>query len=96
MRRAEKRVLIIKLAFVAVFAVLCAVIWWYQLGVVRPRNACLAHPGAQWFAKSHACVIPPGADCEAAGNWWDPRSKTCAHVVNIPDFTGRKTGRAAR
>ena len=90
MRRADQRVLIIKLVFLAVFAVLCAAIWWYQLGVVRPRNACLSHPGAQWFATSHICKIPPGADCEAAGNWWDPVSKTCARVVHIPDFTGRK------
>ena len=88
MNRAERRVLTIKLAFVAVFAVLCAVLWWYQLAEVKPRNACLTHPGAQWFPKTHTCRIPPGATCEAAGNWWDPVSKTCARVVHIPDLTG--------
>ena len=90
MRRADRRVLIIKLVFLAVFAVLCASIWWYQLSVVKPRNACLSHPGAQWFAKTKTCRIPPGAACEAAGNWWDPVTKTCAHVVYIPDITGKK------
>ncbi len=90
MRRADKRVLIIKLVFVAVFAVLCAIIWWYQLAEVRPRNTCLAHPGALYYPKTHACQVPPGAACEAGGNWWDPVSKTCARVIHIPDFTGRK------
>ena len=90
MYRPARRILIIKLAFVAVFAALCAGIWWYQLDVVKPRNACLAHPAAEWLPKTHACRIPPGASCEAAGNWWDPVSKTCARVVHIPDFTGRK------
>ena len=90
MRRADKRVLTIKLAFVAVFAVLCAIIWWYQLAEVRPRNACLSQPGAQYYPKTHACQVPPGAVCEAGGNWWDPVSKTCARVIHIPDFTGRK------
>ena len=90
MRRAEQRVLIIKLAFVAVFAVLCAGIWWYQLGVVKPRTQCLSKPGAEWFPRTKTCQVPPGAACEAAGNWWDAVSKTCAHVVYIPDFTGKK------
>ena len=90
MRRADQRVLIIKLVFLAIFAVLCAGVWWYQLGVVKPRNACLSHPGALWFPKTHVCQIPAGAPCEAGGNWWDPVSKTCAHVVHIPDIIGRK------
>ena len=90
MRRADRRVLIIKLAFLAVFAVLCAAIWWHQMNVVKPRNACLSHPGAQWFPKTKTCNVPPGAACEAGGNWWDPVTKTCAHVVYIPDLTGKK------
>jgi len=90
MRRADRRILAIKLIFVGIFAVLCAAIWWYQLDVVNPRNACLSRPGAQWFPRTHACVVPPGAACEAAGNWWDPVSKTCARVVHIPDITGRR------
>ena len=90
MYRPARRVLIIKLAFVAVFAVLSGWLWWHQLNVVKPRNACLSHPGAQWVAQSRTCKIPPGSACEAAGDWWDPVSKTCAHVVHIPDILNRK------
>ena len=90
MYRPARRILIIKLVFVGIFLVLAAGIWWYQLAVVKPRNACLAHPGARWFPNTGVCKIPPGAACEAAGNWWDPVSKTCAHVVYVPNFTGRK------
>jgi hypothetical protein len=89
MRRADRRVLTIKLIFVGVFAAMCAVIWWYQLSVVKPRNDCLSKPGAEWFPKTKICQVPPGAACEAAGNWWDPVSKTCAHVVYVPNITGR-------
>jgi hypothetical protein len=90
MRRADQRVLIIKLIFVGVFAVLCAGVWWYQLSVVKPRTACLSQPGATWFPKTKTCQVPPGAACEATGNWWDPVSKTCAHVVYVPNITGRR------
>jgi hypothetical protein len=90
MRRAERRVLIIKLIFVGVCAVLCAGVWWYQVKVARPRSECLAQPGAEWLPKSRICKVPPGAACEASGNWWDPVSKTCAHVVYVPNITGRK------
>ncbi len=89
MRRADRNVLIIKLVFVAVFAGACALIWWYQLSIARPRARCLARPGAVWFAKSKVCQVPPSALCEATGNWWDPVTKTCARVVHIPDFTGK-------
>jgi hypothetical protein len=89
MRRADQRVLTIKLIFVALLAVLCAWVWWYQLSVVKPRNQCLAHPRAQWFPRTKTCQIPPGAACEAGGNWWDPVSKTCARVVYVPNITGR-------
>jgi len=90
MSRAESRILVIKLVFVAVFAVLCASVWWYQLQVAKPRAACLAQPGGQWFARTRTCQVPPGAACEAAGNWWDPVSRSCARVVSVPAFTGRR------
>ena len=92
MRRAERNVLILKLVFVAIFAVICAGIWWYELSIARPRAQCLSRPGAEWFPKTKVCRVPPSALCEAAGNWWDPVSKTCARVVHIPDFTGRAMG----
>ena len=90
MRRAERNILFIKLAFVAVFAIACAGIWWYELTIARPRAECLRQPGAEWYQKTRTCTVPPSAACEAAGNWWDPMSHTCARVVHIPDFTGRR------
>ena len=89
MRRADRRVLIIKLVFLGVCVVLCGWAWWYSMTVMKPRNACLSQPGASWIAKTRTCKVPPGAACEAGGNWWDPVSKTCAHVVYIPNITGR-------
>ena len=44
-----------------------------------------------------ALVIDPGQKCEGAGNWWDPKTRTCGHVVYLPDITHRPIGvRAAR
>jgi len=31
----------------------------------------------------------PGKKCEAAGDWWDWRTRTCAHPIPISDITGR-------
>ena len=33
--------------------------------------------------------INPGKECEAAGNWWDWRERTCARPILISDITGR-------
>ena len=42
-------------------------------------------------------VIDPGQKCESAGNWWDGRTRTCGHVVYLPDITHRPIGsKAAR
>ncbi len=44
-----------------------------------------------------ASVIDPGQKCETAGNWWDGRTRTCGHVVYLPDITHRPPGaKAAR
>jgi hypothetical protein len=39
-----------------------------------------------------AIVVTPVQTCEASGNWWDPQSKSCAHVVYLPDITHRPAG----
>jgi hypothetical protein len=91
MRRADRNILIIKLVFVGVFALLAAGIWWYQLRVVRPRLECQQTAGAQWFPKTRTCTVPPSYACERGGGWWDPQSQTCARVLSIPEFTGRKS-----
>ena len=39
-----------------------------------------------------ATVIDPGQSCENAGNWWDGRTRTCGHVVYLPDITHRPIG----
>lgn len=37
----------------------------------------------------HIGWVWPGQKCEAAGDWWDWRSRTCASPVLISDITGR-------
>ena len=37
----------------------------------------------------HIGWVWPGQKCEAAGDWWDGRSRTCASPVLISDITGR-------
>jgi hypothetical protein len=37
-------------------------------------------------------VIDPGQKCETSGNWWDARTRTCGHVVYLPDITHRPAG----
>ena len=90
MTRAERRVLNIKIGFVAAFAVIVAGVWWYQLSVARPKAVCLARPGGQWEPKTRACKVTPESACEAGGGWWDPKDGICAKVVSIPSITGRK------
>ena len=38
---------------------------------------------------AHLGWIWPGKACEAGGNWWDWRTRTCARPVLISDITGR-------
>jgi len=37
-------------------------------------------------------VVAPVQTCESSGNWWDPQSRSCAHVVYLPDITHRRPG----
>ena len=37
----------------------------------------------------HYVWVWPGQQCEAAHNWWDWRTRTCAHPIPISDLTGR-------
>ncbi len=37
----------------------------------------------------HIGWVWPGQKCEAAGDWWDWRSRTCARPLLISDITGR-------
>ncbi len=37
----------------------------------------------------------PQKKCEAAGNWWSFRYRTCAHPIPIYDITGRRYQRPA-
>ena len=36
--------------------------------------------------------VSPGERCEAAGNWYDVTTRTCATPIFIPDITGRPIG----
>ena len=86
---AHRTVLTIKLVFLAIFVIICGALWWYQFTVSRPRDACLARPGAEWFPKTHICRVTPQNACESRGGWWDPQSKSCAKVVYVPSITGK-------
>ena len=44
---------------------------------------------------TQALWITPGKQCEAAGNWWDASTRTCGHVVYLPDITHRPIGSKA-
>lgn len=37
----------------------------------------------------HFVWVWPGKQCEAAGEWWDWRTRTCARPILISDITGR-------
>jgi hypothetical protein len=34
----------------------------------------------------------PAKACETSGNWWDNASRTCGHVIYLPDVTHRPPG----
>jgi hypothetical protein len=46
------------------------------------------------FAYQFIYVIP-AQKCEAAGDWWEPSSRTCAAPIFLPHITGRPIDRAA-
>jgi hypothetical protein len=31
--------------------------------------------------------VMPVQKCEQSGNWWDPQSRSCAHVIYLPNIT---------
>ena len=33
--------------------------------------------------------LEPGRACEAAHNWWDPKTRICGRTIWIPDLTHR-------
>ncbi|WP_309644776.1 hypothetical protein [Phenylobacterium sp.] len=47
--------------------------------VVLSAGASIYHVGWVW----------PAERCEASGDWWDWRTRTCAHPIPISDITGR-------
>jgi hypothetical protein len=47
----------IKLFFLAVFAVACALIWGYEVFYVQPRDRCEAH-GDWWDWRDRVCAVP--------------------------------------
>ena len=86
---ARRNMLIVRLVALALVAAATAGIWWYELGVARPKAVCLQTPGAVWNGKTRSCSVPPAYACEHNGGWWDPVSQSCAKVVYIPNITGR-------
>lgn len=87
-QRANWNITRLKIAFVGVFAVACAGIWAYHLYYAWPRDKCAEQHGL-WEGKSRKCTFPPWIQCENGGGWWEPRTRTCAKVVNVPTMTGR-------
>jgi hypothetical protein len=59
-------------------------IGWLFLAVL------LLAAGGVWIYQS--VVIAPVQRCESAGNWWDPQTGTCGHVIYLPDVTHRRPG----
>jgi hypothetical protein len=94
MRRIDRNMLIIKVVALVLFAGVCAFLWWDELTIRRPRAQCLQTPGAEWNEDARSCRVPPSYACEQSGGWWEPRSKTCAKVIYIPNITGRPPGQA--
>ena len=37
-------------------------------------------------------TVDPVQRCEGSGNWWDPQTRTCGHVIYLPDLTHRPAG----
>jgi hypothetical protein len=89
-QRAHWNITRLKIAFVVVFAVAAAGVWTYSALYVWPRDKCASQHGV-WDAGSRQCKFPPSARCEAGGGWWEPKSQTCAKVVNVPTITGRQS-----
>ena len=46
--------------------------------------------GAVWAFQTF--YIDPVQHCESSGNWWDAQTRTCGHVVYLPDLTHRPAG----
>ncbi len=44
---------------------------------------------------TQALWITPDKKCEAAGDWWDGATRTCGHVVYLPNITHRPLGEPA-
>ena len=42
-----------------------------------------------------AWAVDPVQRCEGSGNWWDAKTRTCGHVVYLPDITHRPRGAKA-
>ncbi len=89
-QRANSNITRLKIAFVVVFAVACAGVWAYTALYAWPRDRCAEKHGV-WDGKARQCRFPPSARCEAGGGWWEPRSGTCAKVINVPTMTGRQS-----
>jgi len=49
--------------------------------------------GAVWIYQIFWAM--PVQKCEQHGNWWDPKSRSCAHVIYIPALTHRAPGAKA-
>jgi hypothetical protein len=88
---ARRNMLIIRLVALVLFAAAAGGIWWYQLAVARPKAICAATPGGEWNDKARSCRVPASYTCEKNGGWWEPTTKVCAKVINIPQFTGRQS-----
>jgi hypothetical protein len=54
--------------------------------------------GAVAIAAYQFAYVIPAKNCEGAGKWWDPQSRSCATPIYIPHITGRPvdTQEAAR
>ena len=89
-QRANWNITRLKIGFVVLFAVACAGVWAYHALYVWPRDSCAQRHGV-WDGGKRQCAFPPSARCEAGGGWWEPKTKTCAKVVDVPTFTGRQS-----
>ncbi len=46
--------------------------------------------GGVWASQVY--LVDPVKHCEGSGNWWDAQTRTCGHVVYLPDLTHRRPG----
>ena len=49
--------------------------------------------GGVWAYQTYD--VDPVQHCETSGNWWDAQTRTCGHVVYLPDLTRRRPGSKA-